>query len=119
AQAPTAMLPPQAAASVPARPQATARPMANGTQARAPAFVDDRDTPIGDRRTVLVVEDDEPFARILFDLAHELGYRCLVAHNAGDGVALAMEQVPDAVLLDMRLPDGTGLSVLQQLKEDP
>jgi len=68
---------------------------------------------------VLVVEDDEPFARILLDLAHEQGYRCVVAHHADDGVDLARRHVPDAVLLDMRLPDDSGLSVLQRLKEDP
>jgi CheY-like chemotaxis protein len=85
----------------------------------APAFADDREQPAAGRRTVLVVEDDERFARILFDLAHELGYRCLVTHHAHDGCRLAGEQVPDAVLLDMRLPDDSGLSVLQHLKEDP
>jgi CheY-like chemotaxis protein/anti-sigma regulatory factor (Ser/Thr protein kinase) len=85
----------------------------------APAFPDDREQPAAGRRTVLVVEDDERFARILFDLAHELGYRCLVTHHAHDGCRLAGEQVPDAVLLDMRLPDDSGLSVLQHLKEDP
>jgi len=86
---------------------------------RPPAFEDDRDALADGRRTVLVVEDDEPFARILLDLAHELGYRCIVAHHADDGVDLARRHVPDAVLLDMRLPDDSGLSVLQRLKEDP
>ncbi|WP_235579766.1 response regulator [Ramlibacter sp. Leaf400] len=83
------------------------------------SFGDDRDTPAEGRRTVLVVEDDERFARILLDLAHEQGYRCLVAPHADEGVALAFEHAPDAVLLDMRLPDDSGLSVLQRLKEDP
>ncbi len=96
---------------------ATPRP----TQAPAgPAFPDDRDTPAdAGTRTVLVVEDDPVFARILYDLAHELGYRCLVAHHAEEGLALAGTQQPQAVLLDMRLPDGTGLAVLQRLKDQP
>jgi CheY-like chemotaxis protein len=71
------------------------------------------------RRTVLVVEDDERFAAILFDLAHELGYRCLVALDAREACELATAQRPDAVLLDILLPDETGLAVLQRLKEDP
>jgi len=66
-----------------------------------------------------VVEDDERFATILFDLAHELGYRCLVAHDARTGCELALQHLPDAVLLDILLPDDTGLAVLQRLKEDP
>jgi CheY-like chemotaxis protein len=65
------------------------------------------------------VEDDERFARVLFDLAHELGYRCLVAHHAEEGMELAAQQQPHAVLLDLRLPDGSGLSVLQHLKDNP
>jgi CheY-like chemotaxis protein len=68
---------------------------------------------------VLVVEDDERFARILQDLAHDLGYRCLVAQHAEEGLQLALDQQPHAMLLDVRLPDGNGLSVLQRLKDDP
>ncbi|RMP50609.1 putative chemotactic sensor histidine kinase/response regulator domain protein [Pseudomonas syringae pv. atrofaciens] len=51
------------------------------------------------------------------DLAHELGYDCLVAHAADDGFNLASRYTPDAILLDMRLPDHSGLTVLQRLKE--
>lgn len=69
-------------------------------------------------RLVLVVEDDAPFARILYDLAHEKQYHCLVAFDADEGLALAREYRPDAVLLDIRLPDRSGLSVLQLLKDD-
>ncbi|NNG22435.1 response regulator [Telluria aromaticivorans] len=83
------------------------------------SFADDREQPAEGARTVLVVEDDPEFARILFDLAHELEYRCLVALTAGEGLALAAVHKPDAVLLDIRLPDGSGLSVLQQLKDNP
>ncbi|WP_313168031.1 response regulator [Massilia oculi] len=83
------------------------------------SFPDDRDKPSDGRRTVLVVEDEAPFARILYDLARELDYRCLVAMSADEGLALAVSQRPDAVLLDVRLPDRSGLTVLQQLKDNP
>ena len=82
-----------------------------------PAFADDRDAPRSSR-LLLIVEDDPGFARILYDLAHERGFACLVAHGAEDGVALAAQFSPDAVLLDMVLPDRSGLSVLQRLKEN-
>jgi CheY-like chemotaxis protein len=68
---------------------------------------------------VLVIEDEPNFARILFDLAHEKDYRCLVAFNAEEGLQLAEEQQPAAILLDIRLPDRSGLSVLQLLKDNP
>ncbi len=113
-------LPPPAQPPAPLPPVPVARPDEEPAAGpRPPAFEDDRDALADGRRTVLVVEDDEPFARILLDLAHELGYRCIVAHHADDGVDLARRHVPDAVLLDMRLPDDSGLSVLQRLKEDP
>ena len=48
---------------------------------------------------MLVIEDEPQFAHILYDLAHELGYRCLVAHGAADGFELATQFVPDAILL--------------------
>lgn len=82
-----------------------------------PSFDDDRLQQRNDQRSVLVVEDDPEFAHILYDLAHEMGYRCLVAHGAEDGLALASTHLPDAILLDMGLPDRSGLSLLQQLKE--
>ncbi|MCR8720092.1 response regulator [Pseudomonas syringae] len=80
-------------------------------------FADDRDKAPFERRCILVIEDEVRFAQILFDLAHELGYDCLVAHAADDGFNLASRYTPDAILLDMRLPDHSGLTVLQRLKE--
>ena len=85
----------------------------------APRFTDDRALPRDQARRVLVIEDEPQFAHILYDLAHELGYRCLVAHGAADGFSLATQFLPDAILLDMRLPDSPGLGVLQRLKDDP
>ncbi|WP_288379666.1 response regulator [uncultured Massilia sp.] len=111
-----------------ALPAAPAAPAAAAPAAVAPApanvdpptvFPDDRDVPAEGTRTVLVIEDEPEFARILFDLAHEMDYRCLVGLSAGEGLALAASQKPDAVLLDIRLPDSSGLSVLQQLKDNP
>ncbi len=70
-------------------------------------------------RTFLVIEDEPQFAQILFELAHELHYKCLVAQDAEEGLALVQSLRPDAILLDMRLPDQSGLMVLDHLKEDP
>ncbi|MEE4802265.1 response regulator [Pseudomonas alliivorans] len=97
-----------------------ARPVVEPVAARdeaIPVFDDDRDKAPFDKRCILVIEDEVRFAQILFDLAHELGYYCLVAHAADDGFNLAARFTPDAILLDMRLPDHSGLTVLQRLKE--
>jgi CheY-like chemotaxis protein len=82
-------------------------------------FDDDRDLSPPPERLVLVIEDEPAFARILYDLAHDMRYRCLVAFAADEGMQLAMQYKPDAILLDIRLPDRSGLSVLQQLKDCP
>ncbi|MBX8575290.1 response regulator [Pseudomonas cichorii] len=80
-------------------------------------FADDRHKAPFSGRCILVIEDEVRFAQILFELAHELGYSCLVAHAADEGFNLAAQFTPDAILLDMRLPDHSGLTVLQRLKE--
>ena len=117
-----AQLPPAAAASAPAPATEPVRVAATPVSAPAPRaeqFPDDRAQPRSGQRTVLVIEDDVSFARILFDLAHELQYHCLVSHNASDGLQTAAEHLPDAILLDLGLPDGSGLDVLQKLKDNP
>jgi signal transduction histidine kinase/DNA-binding response OmpR family regulator/CHASE3 domain sensor protein len=72
-----------------------------------------------DGRRLLVVEDDVPFAEILMNLATEMEFDCVVAGTADEGVRLAGELVPSAILLDMKLPDHSGLSVLVRLKHNP
>jgi len=59
------------------------------------------------------------FATILRDLAHEMGFQCIVTHTANEGLAAALEYRPSAVLLDVNLPDYSGLGVLDQLKRNP
>jgi signal transduction histidine kinase/DNA-binding response OmpR family regulator len=79
---------------------------------------DDRQSLIKSRRTILVIEDEPAFSNILYDLAHERGYQCLVARGADEGCELAQEYAPDGILLDIQLPDHTGLSVLDRLKDN-
>ena len=108
---------PRQAVSAPAPKPVAVSPLPVADVQQIPRFADDRDKAPFTTRCILVVEDEPNFARILFDLAHELGYNCLVAHGADEGYSLAEEFIPDAILLDMRLPDHSGLTVLQRLKE--
>jgi len=86
----------------------------------APAAIeDDRDTLADGGRCVLVVEDDPNFATILRDVARETGFACVVAQRGGDGLAAATRYRPVAILLDVNLPDQSGLGVLDQLKRNP
>src|SRR5262249_39951950 len=56
---------------------------------------------------------------ILVDIAHEREFQCVVAHTAQEGLALAAELSPSAIVLDVNLPDHSGLTVLDRLKRDP
>jgi CheY-like chemotaxis protein len=69
-------------------------------------------------RTILVVEDDESFARILLELAHELNFQALVSHTAEEALGLTLQFQPSAVILDIGLPDNSGMYVLERLKAD-
>ncbi|WP_198651368.1 response regulator [Dyella sp. C11] len=84
----------------------------------APKVADDRANTTDHRRAILVIEDDEAFAQILRDLAHEMDFRCLVATSAQEALGLARQHVPQAIVLDIGLPDQSGLSVLDILKRD-
>jgi HAMP domain-containing protein/CheY-like chemotaxis protein/signal transduction histidine kinase len=69
--------------------------------------------------TLLIVEDDAHYARILLDLAHHKGLKGLVASRGVDALAMARQYRPTAVSLDLFLPDMLGWAVLSQLKQDP
>ena len=79
---------------------------------------DDRERLTGSGRVILVVEDDESFARILYDLVHESQFQCLIASTAEEGFAMAVQYSPSAMVLDVGLPDHTGMWVLDRLKHD-
>jgi HAMP domain-containing protein/CheY-like chemotaxis protein/signal transduction histidine kinase len=80
---------------------------------------DDRGEVRPQDRVVLIIEDDMTFARILLGLARDRGFKGLMARSGADGVALARQFVPDAITLDIGLPDVDGWSLLDQLKKDP
>ncbi|MBD7940504.1 response regulator [Brevundimonas guildfordensis] len=84
----------------------------------AASIEDDRDNLAGNRRLLLVVEDDGRFAAIVRDLSRELGFQCIVAGTAEEALKLAKRHRPSAVVLDIGLPDQSGLTVLDELKRD-
>ena len=88
-------------------------------KALPPSFEDDRAKLDKTVRTLLVIEDEPQFSKILFDLAHEFKYKCVVAQGANEGYEMALECIPDVILLDMNLPDHIGLTTLERLKKNP
>ncbi len=85
----------------------------------APAAVaDDRESIQPGDRVILIVENDENFSRFLLDLAREKGFRGIVTASGAEAVSLARERRPDAITLDIELPDIDGWRVLDRLKND-
>jgi CheY-like chemotaxis protein len=70
-------------------------------------------------RLILVVEDDARFARIVYGVAHELDLDCVHTASGAEALQLAYDLKPSGILLDVSLPDHSGLAVLEQLKRDP
>jgi len=82
------------------------------------AIDDDRRSLLPGQTTILVIEDDPAFARILVDMIHRKGYRALAATDGEAGLQLAREHRPTGILLDVMLPAMDGWAVIDQLKAD-
>jgi HAMP domain-containing protein/CheY-like chemotaxis protein/signal transduction histidine kinase len=80
---------------------------------------DDRHNIANGERVLLIIEDDEAFGRVLLGLAREHGFRGVVANTGAQGLEFARSLPPDAITLDLRLPDMDGWVVLDQLKHNP
>jgi two-component system, sensor histidine kinase and response regulator len=68
---------------------------------------------------VLVVDDDPRNRKLLEEYLLGGGYRVRMAHDGGSALAMAQEKAPDLVLLDVMMPDLSGLEVCRRLKADP
>lgn len=92
------------------------QPSSNAPAKNGFSFKDDREEIQNFARRMLIIEDDESFAKILYDLAREMKFGALVAETGDEGMSLAKSYQPNAIVLDVRLPDHSGMIVLDQLK---
>jgi len=80
---------------------------------------DDRGNIQPEDQVLLIVEDDPTFARILLDRARETGFKGIVTIRGEEAVLLARKYTPNAITLDIRMPDVDGWTVLDRLKHSP
>ncbi len=82
-------------------------------------IADDRDNILSEDKTILVVEDDPKFAKLLLQQCHQKGFKCLASPTGEKGLELVEEYHPNAAILDIKLPGMDGWSVLESLKDNP
>ena len=67
---------------------------------------------------ILIVEDNEKNMKLVRDILQAKGYQTMEAVNAEDGIKLALERVPDLVLMDIQLPGMNGMQALKVLRAE-
>jgi len=75
-------------------------------------------TPKPMTKTILIVEDNELNMKLFHDLLDAHGYKTLQTRNGREALELAREHRPDLILMDIQLPEVSGLEVTKWLKED-
>ena len=98
---------------------ATAEAAESGSLVEYSSVLDDRGLVTPGDPSVLIVEDDERFAKVLLDFAREKNFKGIVTQRGDSALSLARDYLPSAILLDIDLPDIDGFTVLDRLKRDP
>ena len=70
-------------------------------------------------KTILYVEDNEPNRMIVRDLLKRTSYSLIEAHDGEAGVAMALERVPDLILMDIQLPKISGMEAMRRIRTNP
>jgi signal transduction histidine kinase/CheY-like chemotaxis protein/methyl-accepting chemotaxis protein len=70
-------------------------------------------------QSILIIEDDRKFSKILLELAREKAFKGLIAEDGRTGLQLAETYQPNAIILDVGLPQLDGWSVMEKLKDNP
>ncbi|MDT3672390.1 MAG: response regulator [Aromatoleum sp.] len=105
-------LPAQAVATPPPAPPRSPLPVSS------PLLEELTQTKSADR-SILVIEDDPDFAKILQEMIRERDFHVLVAENGEKGLELAERELPSAIILDVMLPGIDGWNVMRSLKDNP
>jgi signal transduction histidine kinase/DNA-binding response OmpR family regulator len=94
-------------------------PTAEPAPARAVPTVENPKSKIGNRKTILIIDDDPDAADLMARALDRSGFATIRASKGGEGIVMAQRQQPDAITLDVMMPGMDGWSVLSVLKSDP
>ncbi len=70
-------------------------------------------------KTIVVIEDEQEAAEMFAEMMRVSGFRVLKATSSAPGMQLIASEIPDAVVLDIMMPDISGLEVLRFMRNDP
>lgn len=73
----------------------------------------------GNQKTVIVVEDEPDAAELFAEMMRVSGYRVLKTYSSTPAIGLIAKELPDVVILDIMMPDISGLEVLRFMRRDP
>jgi len=82
-------------------------------------IADDRKTLKPEDKSLLIIEDDRKFSGLLIELAREKYFKCILAEEGKTGMQLAEQYQPNAIILDVGLPQIDGWRVMERLKDNP
>lgn len=73
----------------------------------------------GNQKTVIVVEDEPDAAELFAEMMRVSGYRVLKTYSSTPAIGLIAKELPDVIILDIMMPDISGLEVLRFMRRDP
>ena len=82
------------------------------------ALQDDRNNIKPGDKTILIIEDDIPFAKALLEYTRSKGYKAIAAVRGDEGIGLAQQYKPTGIMLDIQLPVKDGWEVMEELKSN-
>ncbi len=72
-----------------------------------------------DQKTVLIIEDEEDAAELFAEMMRVSGFRVVTTVKSAPAIAMMMAEKPDIVLLDIMMPEISGIDILRQMRRDP
>lgn len=72
-----------------------------------------------ENKKILIIDDKEELGEALGTMLKYKGYQTFAATSGKDGLAIALAEHPDLILLDVRMPEMSGVEMLEQLRQDP
>lgn len=72
-----------------------------------------------DQKTVLIIEDETDAADMFAEMMRVSGFRVLKSNSSAPAIAMMKADKPDVVILDIMMPETTGLDILHQMRHNP